>query len=57
MREKRRHPGALAMLLGVVLMLLGALALWDAGDTLQYVFPAPESSALTGSSVVDALER
>ena len=47
MKEKRRHPGAPAMLLGAVLMLLGALALWDAGDTLQYVFPAPESSALT----------
>ena len=44
MKQKRRHPGAIVMLLGAVLMLAGALALWDAGDTLQYVFPAPTST-------------
>lgn len=44
MTQKRKHPGVLAMLLGAVLMLVGALALWDAGDTLQYVFPAPAAT-------------
>ena len=44
MTQKRKHPGVLAMLLGAVLMLAGALALRDAGDTLQYVFPAPAAT-------------
>lgn len=44
MKQKRKHPGMLAMLLGAVLMLTGALALFAAGDTMQYVFPAPPAT-------------
>lgn len=48
MKQKRRHPGVIVMLLGVVLMLAGVLALWDAGDTLQYVFPVPAANEGNG---------
>lgn len=44
MKQKRKHPGMLAMLLGATLMLAGALALYAAGDTLQYAFPAPAAT-------------
>ena len=44
MMQKRKHPGVIAMLLGAALMLAGALALHSAGDTLQYVFPAPAAT-------------
>ena len=41
MRQKRHHHGVLPWLLGLALMLLGTAVLLHAGDTLQYVFPAP----------------
>ena len=55
MKQRRRHPGVIVMLLGVMLMLSGALALHSAGDTLQYVFPAPAST--DGSDGLTALYR
>lgn len=44
MKLQRHRRGALTIALGAVLMLLGALALNAAGDTLQYAFPAPQAT-------------
>jgi len=44
MKQKTTGRGAWLAALGLVLMLLGAAALFSAGDTLQFVFPAPAAT-------------
>jgi len=44
MKEKRIRRGTWVAALGILLMLLGAAALFLAGNTLQYAFPAPQAA-------------
>lgn len=44
MMEKRKHRGMLILLLGGVLMLLGACLLAGMDNLMQYVMPAPAST-------------
>ena len=44
MKQRKRRRGGLTLLLGALLMALGALALSLPGDLLQFAFPAPAAT-------------